>query len=70
MKRFKELLKKLWDGLDGNKTILGMTIVAILQKFPLPEPYHSILLGLIAIFTGYSAKQHFYNKQMWRPDKR
>ena len=69
MKRFKELLKKLWAGLNGNKTILGMTLVTILTNFPLPQPYQAILLGLVAIFTGYSAKVHFYDKQMYRTDK-
>lgn len=70
MKRFKELLRKLWAGMDGNKTIIGMTLITILTNLPLPQPYQSILLALITIFTGVSAKQHFVDKQMYRTDKR
>jgi len=70
MKRFKELLAKLWAGLDGNKTVLGMTLVTILTNFPLPQPYQAILLALVSMFTGYAAKQHFVDKEMYRIDKR
>ena len=70
MKRFKEFLKRLWAGLDGNKTILGMTLVTVLTNFPLPQPYQAIALTLVAIFTGYSAKLHFVDKQMWKPDNK
>jgi hypothetical protein len=67
MKRFKELLAKLWAGLDGNKTILGTTLFAVLTKFPLPEPYHSILITIISIWTGVSAYDHFKVKKMYSP---
>jgi hypothetical protein len=70
MKAFKEFMKKLWAGMDGNKTILGTTLLAVLSNWPLPQPYQAIALLLVTIFTGVSAKQHFVDKQMYRPDKR
>ena len=58
MKRFRELLRKLWAGMNGNKTILGTTLIAIITNFPLPQPYQAILLTLISLFTGASAYHH------------
>lgn len=58
MKRFKELMKKLWAGLNGNKTILGMTLMTILTNFPLPQPWQAIAIGIVSLWTGVSAAHH------------
>lgn len=70
MKRFKELMKMLWDAMDGNKSIIGLAILNILQFAPLPPPWQIIAITLVSVFTGVSAKQHFIDKKMYLPDRR
>lgn len=54
----KEKLKKLWAILDGNKTIIGTSIIGVLSYCPLPQPYQAILITVVGILTGVSLEHH------------
>jgi hypothetical protein len=51
-------LKKFWDILDGNKTIIGSMTLAILQPIPIPEPYKTVSIVVVCLLTGLSLKDH------------
>jgi hypothetical protein len=63
MSRVITFLKSLYASINGNKTIVGLAAYNILMKWPLQEPYNSIALVIISVWTGASAYDHFVNKK-------
>jgi hypothetical protein len=61
-------LKKFWDIINGNKTIIGSVTLLILQAIPIPEPYKSISLGVVSLLTGAAFTSHV-KKGYFREDK-
>lgn len=61
-------LKKFWQVLNGNKTIIGSMILAILQPIPIPEPYKTVLIGVVMILTGAALTSHI-QKGFFKVDK-
>ena len=63
-------MKELFKRLDGNKTIIGSNLITILVLCPIPEPYKTISIAIVGLFTGIAAKEHFVDKKMLSKDKR
>jgi hypothetical protein len=51
-------LKKFWNVLEGNKTIIGSITINILAFCPIPEPYKTIVIGSISLLTGAAFISH------------
>ena len=51
MKKIKEILKKLWDAFDGNKTLIALAIVE-LANLGVFGKYKSLALFLAALIGG------------------
>ena len=51
-------MKKFWQKLDGNKTIIGSNLIALIALLPIPEPYKTISLAGIGLITGIAFKSH------------
>ena len=61
-------LKKFWAILNGNKTIIGSIVLAVLQYMPIPEPYKAVSIGVVSILTGAALTSHI-QKGFFRADK-
>jgi hypothetical protein len=55
----KTKLQKVWAWLDGNKTIIGSTTIAILEACPIPQPVKGIIISVMALITGASVVHHY-----------
>ena len=64
----KNILKALWQRLEGNKTIIGSNIITILVACPIPEPYKTISIIIVGSFTGVAFADHV-KKGYFRKDK-
>ena len=57
-------LKRFWKMLDGNKTIVCTTLLIIVDKVPIPEPYkgiaEAILIALGATALGHHAYKGYF----------
>ena len=51
-------LKKIWQMLNGNKTIIASMLLLVATNVPIPEPYRSIIIGILTLLTGGAAAHH------------
>jgi hypothetical protein len=51
-------LKRIWAILNGNKTIIASTLLLIATNVPIPEPYKTIIVGLLTLLAGGAAAHH------------
>jgi hypothetical protein len=54
----KTFFKKVWDAVNGNKTIIGLALLQAVEYVPIPEPWKQIVVVTISILTGASAGHH------------
>jgi hypothetical protein len=64
----KTFFKKVWDALNGNKTIIGLLTLNVLEYVPIGEPWKSIVTVVVSALTGASAAHHI-QKGYFRTDK-
>jgi hypothetical protein len=64
-----EWLKKIWKILNGNKTLICTSLLALLEKFPIiPEPYKTIIITILTVLGGASLIHHV-QKGYFTPEK-
>jgi len=51
-------LKRIWQILNGNKTIISSTLLLIATNVPIPEPYKTIIVGILTLLAGGSLAHH------------
>jgi len=61
-------VKKIWQMLNGNKTIIASTLLLIAANVPIPEPYRSIIIGILSLL-GTGSLAHHVQKGYFRTDK-
>jgi hypothetical protein len=61
-------LKKFWNVLNGNKTIIGSMILVVLQAVPIPELYKTISMSIVTLLTGAALTSHI-QKGFFKYDK-
>lgn len=54
----KEFFKKAWKVIDGNKTIICLTLLKVSEYVPIPEPAKSIVTIVLSAGAGGSAIHH------------
>lgn len=58
IKKEDSKLKKFWNMLNGNKTIIGSIALNVLYFVPIPEPYKQISVLVISLLTGAALTSH------------
>ena len=61
-------LKKIWQMLNGNKTVICSMLLLIATNVPIPEPYKTIIVGLLSLL-GTGSLAHHISKGYLRTDK-
>jgi len=60
--------KRIWQILNGNKTIIASMLLLIATNVPIPEPFKSIIVGILSLLGG-GALAHHAVKGYFSPNK-
>jgi hypothetical protein len=60
--------QRFWAILNGNKTIIASTLLLIATNVPIPEPWKTIIVGILSL-CGATALGHHIEKGYFTTEK-